>query len=155
MLFYFTLAQVTTPQCADWYGSLATCYARLTLRMPAPWPVHSACWFYFILAQVTTPQCADWCGSLATCYARLTLRMPAPWPVHSACWFYFILAQVTTPQCADWCGSLATCYARLKAYFEPPIKIAKWVHFAARTVLVVAASTHRPGAAKVTLACFW
>ena len=43
--------------------------------------------------------------------------------------------------------------AKLKAYFEPPIKIAKWVHFAARTVLVVAASTHRPGAAKVTLAC--
>ena len=64
--------------------------------MPAPWPVHSACWFYFILAQATTPQCADWYGSLATCYARLTLRMPAPWPVHSACWFYFLLAQVTT-----------------------------------------------------------
>ena len=44
---YYILAQVTTPQCADWYGSLATCYARLTLHMPAPWPVHSACWFYF------------------------------------------------------------------------------------------------------------
>ena len=43
----------------------------------------------------------------------------------------------------------------LKADFEPPIKIAKWVHFAARSVHVAAASAHRPVAAKVTLACFW
>jgi hypothetical protein len=41
----------------------------------------------------------------------------------------------------------------LKAYFEPPFETPKLYNLAARTVLVVAASTHRPGAAKVTLAC--
>ena len=46
-------------------------------------------------------------------------------------------------------------YFNLKAYFEPPFETPKLYNLAARTVLVVAASTHRPGAAKVTLACFW
>ena len=56
-------------------GSLATRYARLTLHMPAPWPVHSACWIYVTLAQVTTPQSADWYGSLA---CHLSLRLLSP-----------------------------------------------------------------------------
>ena len=41
------LAQVTTAVRGLVRLSLATCYARLTLRMPAPWPAHSACWIYF------------------------------------------------------------------------------------------------------------
>jgi len=61
----------------------------------------------------------------------------------------------TSPSVSRLGKKTRTVAAKLKAYFEPPIKIAKWVHFAARTVLVVAASTHRLGAAKVTLACFW
>ena len=110
--------------------SLPAINARLTLHMPAPWPVHSACWIYVTLAQVTTAVRGLIRPSLATCYARLTLRMPAPWPVHSACWIYFILAQVTTPQCADWYGSLATCYARLTLHMPAPwpVHSACWIY---------------------------
>jgi len=33
----YLLAQVTTSQCADWYGAFATCCASLALRIPVPW----------------------------------------------------------------------------------------------------------------------
>ena len=33
----YLLAQVTTSQCADWYGAFATCCASLALRIPEPW----------------------------------------------------------------------------------------------------------------------
>ena len=66
---------------------LATCYASLALCMPAPWPVHSACWSY-LPAQVSTAVRGLVRLSRHLLYARLTFCMPAPWPVHSACWIY-------------------------------------------------------------------
>ena len=45
-----TIAQVTTA-VRGLVRPLAACYAGLTLRMLAPWPVHSACWTH-LLAQV-------------------------------------------------------------------------------------------------------